>query len=92
VSGLSLLAVAVTAAALLLAIGGTNAAAAAPVGPRACAGWMVRPSPSTGSATLNAVAARSASDVWLFGVAAVPGGGYWAVGTAGSKTLTEFHC
>jgi hypothetical protein len=37
------------------------------------------PSPGTSGATLN-------------DVAAVPGGGNWAVGSAGSKTLTEFHC
>jgi hypothetical protein len=28
----------------------------------------------------------------LFGAAKVPGGGFWAVGSAGSNTLTEFHC
>lgn len=32
-------------------------------------------------------------DNWLYGVAAVPNrGGFWAVGTDGSNTLTEFHC
>jgi hypothetical protein len=32
-------------------------------------------------------------DDWLYGIAAVPrGGGYWAVGNAGSGALTEFRC
>jgi hypothetical protein len=43
----------------------------------------------------TAVASPSAGpgDNWLYGVAAVPnGGGFWAVGTDGNNTLTEFHC
>lgn len=33
------------------------------------------------------------ADDWLYSVAAVPGhGGFWAVGSAGRATLTEFHC
>lgn len=44
--------------------------------------WKVAASPSPGR-----------GDDTLFGVARVPGrGGYWAVGTAGDKTLTEFRC
>jgi len=31
-------------------------------------------------------------DDWLYGVAAVPHGGLWAVGNAGNATLTEFRC
>jgi len=45
------------------------------------ASWTTVASPSPGT-----------GDDWLFGVTAVPGGGYWAVGTTGSATLTEFHC
>jgi len=41
---------------------------------------LTRPSPGAG-------------DDWLFGITRVPGGGgFWAVGTAGGRTLTEFHC
>ncbi len=43
--------------------------------------WTVVTSPSPGS-----------GDDTLFGVAKVPGGGFWAVGAAGKNTLTEFHC
>jgi hypothetical protein len=43
--------------------------------------WTVAASPSPGS-----------GDDMLFGIARVPGGGYWAVGSAGDSTLTEFHC
>lgn len=43
--------------------------------------WTAAASPSPGS-----------GDDMLFGVAKVPGGGYWAVGTAGDTTLTEFRC
>lgn len=43
--------------------------------------WKVAPSPSPGR-----------GDDTLFGVAKVPRGGFWAVGNAGGKTLTEFHC
>ncbi len=43
--------------------------------------WTVAGTPSPGS-----------GDDWLYGVAKVPGGGYWAVGTAGGATLTEFRC
>jgi hypothetical protein len=44
--------------------------------------WTAVPSPSVGL-----------GDNWLFGVTAVPnGGGFWAVGTDGNNTLTEFHC
>jgi hypothetical protein len=44
--------------------------------------WTTVASPSPGT-----------GDDWLFGVGAVPGGrGFWAVGTTGSATLTEFHC
>ena len=44
--------------------------------------WTVAASPSPGRGNDT-----------LFGVARVPGrGGYWAVGTAGDKTLTEFRC
>lgn len=43
--------------------------------------WTVATSPSPGR-----------GDNMLFGVARVPGGGYWAVGAAGDSTLTEFHC
>ena len=33
------------------------------------------------------------ADDWLYSVAAVPGhGGFWAVGSSGTATLTEFHC
>jgi hypothetical protein len=31
-------------------------------------------------------------DHWLYGVAHVPGGGWWAVGTAGGAPLAEAHC
>ena len=31
-------------------------------------------------------------DDWLYGVAAVPHGGWWAVGNAGNATLAEFRC
>lgn len=51
-------------AALLLPALGTATATASP---RACAGWTVRPSPSKGAATLSAVAATSARDVWAVG-------------------------
>ena len=43
--------------------------------------WTVTTSPSPGT-----------GDDTLFGVTRVPGGGFWAVGSAGNKTLTEFHC
>jgi hypothetical protein len=44
--------------------------------------WTVVSIPSPGQA-----------DDWLYSVAAVPGhGGFWAVGSAGGATLTEFHC
>ncbi len=43
--------------------------------------WTTAASPSPGR-----------GDDWLFGVTAVPGGGVWAVGTAGNATLTEFRC
>ena len=44
--------------------------------------WKLAPTPSPGS-----------GDDWLFGIGTVPrGGGFWAVGTAGAGTLTEFHC
>jgi hypothetical protein len=43
--------------------------------------WTTVPSPSPGT-----------GDDWLYGAAAVPGGGFWAVGTAGGNTLTEFRC
>ena len=43
--------------------------------------WTTAASPSPGR-----------GDDWLFGVTAVPGGGFWAVGTTGSATLTEFRC
>jgi len=47
-----------TVATLVLSALATASPAAA--GQRACAGWTVKPSPSTGSATLSAVAATSA--------------------------------
>jgi hypothetical protein len=42
----------------------------------------------------NAVSIPSpgAGDGMLTGLTAVPGGGFWAVGSAGDRTLTEFHC
>jgi hypothetical protein len=44
--------------------------------------WTAVSSPSPGT-----------GDDWLFGLTAVPhGGGFWAVGTAGNATLTEFRC
>jgi hypothetical protein len=44
--------------------------------------WTAAAAPSPGQASAQ-----------LFGAAAVPGGhGFWAVGAAGSATLTEFHC
>jgi hypothetical protein len=44
--------------------------------------WTVAATPSPGPASAQ-----------LFGAAAVPGGhGFWAVGSAGSATLAEFHC
>lgn len=43
--------------------------------------WTLARSPSPGS-----------GDDWLYGVAKVPGGGWWAVGTAGGATLAETHC
>jgi hypothetical protein len=43
--------------------------------------WTVAPTPSRGTA-----------DDWLYGAATVPGRGFWAVGTAGGNTLTEFGC
>jgi hypothetical protein len=44
--------------------------------------WTAVASPSVGL-----------GDNWLYGVTAVPGGGgFWAVGTDGNNTLTEFHC
>jgi len=54
-----------TVATLVLSALATASPAAA--GQRACAGWTVKPSPSTGSATLSAVAATSAKDVWAVG-------------------------
>jgi hypothetical protein len=72
---------AVTATATLLtALGATIVAAAAPASPRACAGWVVRPSPTAGQAVLAAVAARASDDVWAVG-------DYVAGGV--SKTLIE---
>jgi hypothetical protein len=66
VSAHSRLAAAAAAAALLPAIGATDAAAA-PASPRACAGWVVRPSPTTGDATLVNAAATGPHDVWAVG-------------------------
>jgi hypothetical protein len=43
--------------------------------------WTPVPAPSPG-----------AGDDWLFGAAAVPGSGFWAVGVAGSRPLIERHC
>jgi hypothetical protein len=43
--------------------------------------WTAVSSPSPGN-----------GDDMLFGAARVPGGGFWAVGLAGARTLTEFHC
>src|SRR5262249_4426488 len=44
--------------------------------------WAAVTSPSPGS-----------NDDWLFGLTALPhGGGFWAVGTAGDRTLIERHC
>lgn len=43
--------------------------------------WTTAVSPSPGS-----------GDDSLSGVATVPGGGFWAVGSAGDATLTEFRC
>ena len=44
--------------------------------------WSAAPSPSPGQ-----------GDDWLMGAAAIPhGAGFWAVGSAGQATLTEFHC
>jgi hypothetical protein len=43
--------------------------------------WTTVASPSPGT-----------GDDWLYGVAAVPGGGFWAVGTAGGTALAEFRC
>jgi hypothetical protein len=43
--------------------------------------WKLAASPSPGT-----------GDDTLFAVTKVPGGGFWAVGTAGDKTLTEFRC
>ena len=43
--------------------------------------WSVASSPSPGN-----------GDDMLFGAAKVPGGGFWAVGSSGNNTLTEFHC
>lgn len=59
-------AAAIAAAATLL-LGALAAATPALAAARACAGWVVRSSPSKGSATLSAVAARSATDVWAVG-------------------------
>src|SRR5260370_35597007 len=56
----------VTAAATLL-LSALATAPTAAAGQRACTGWIVKPSPSTGSATLSAVAATSAKDVWAVG-------------------------
>src|SRR5258707_14921332 len=57
----------VTAAATLL-LSALATAPPAAAGQRACTGWIVKPSPSTGgSATLSAVAATSAKDVWAVG-------------------------
>src|SRR5216683_1037878 len=56
----------VTAAATLL-LSALATAPPAAAGQRACTGWVVKPSPSTGSATLSAVAATSAKDVWAVG-------------------------
>jgi hypothetical protein len=43
--------------------------------------WTVASTPSPGQ-----------GDDWLFGVTAVSGGGFWAVGSAGNATLPEHHC
>lgn len=44
--------------------------------------WTIAPSPSPGQ-----------GDDWLFGATAIPhGAGFWAVGSAGQATLTEFRC
>jgi hypothetical protein len=43
--------------------------------------WTVAASPSPGQ-----------GDDWLFGIAAIPHGGFWAVGNAGAATLAEHHC
>ncbi len=43
--------------------------------------WTAAASPSPGQ-----------GDDWLFGIAAIPHGGFWAVGNAGAATLTEHHC
>jgi hypothetical protein len=43
--------------------------------------WTTAASPSPGS-----------GDDSLSGIAKVPGGGYWAVGSADGATLTEFRC
>src|SRR5262252_9918518 len=55
------------AAAATLLLGALAAATPALAASRACAGWVVRPSPSKGSATLHAVAATSGTDVWAVG-------------------------
>jgi hypothetical protein len=43
--------------------------------------WTQAPAPSPG-----------AGDDWLFGAASVPKSGFWAVGSAGSRTLVERFC
>jgi hypothetical protein len=69
---------AVASAGLLLVASGAGSPAAA--SQRACAGWVVKPSPTTGAATLSAVAATAGKDVWAVGSYNV-GGAY--------KTLIE---
>src|SRR6266568_1792745 len=55
---------AAVAALLTPALAATPAVAASPL---ACTGWVVKPSPSTGAATLHAAAATSGRDVWAVG-------------------------
>jgi hypothetical protein len=65
--------VAASATLLLTALSSVAPAAAAPAAAApaarqaACAGWAVRPSPSTGAASLSAAAATSDKDVWAVG-------------------------
>jgi hypothetical protein len=42
--------------------------------------------------TLASAPSPGTGDDWLFGLAAVPGSGFWAVGNAGPRTLVERFC
>src|SRR5215468_3045535 len=55
------------AASVALLLSGLAAGSPALASQRSCTGWAVKTSPSIGAATLSAVAATSAKDVWAVG-------------------------